>query len=371
MVEMVVTPWEVKGEIDYDRLMKEFGIRPFAKYAKYMPDNTFFRRGIVYGQRDFERIADHIKKKKEFIMMTGLMPSGKFHIGHMILAKQIIGYQSIGAKIYVAVADIEAYNTRLGTMSQLRKTAIEEYLTNYIALGLKPKNCDFYFQSTRSSDGKKSNAYYKLAGLLARHATFNEVKSIYGDISPGKMSSALLQASDMLHAQLPEFGGPKPVVVPVGFDQDPHLRLARDIGQRIKEFNFIQLSSTYHKFIPGLKGGKMSSSDPLSFVALTESPEEAGKKIRKYAFSGGRASVKEHRKLGGDPDVDVSYQWLQAFFEPDDKKLKKIYADYKSGALLTGELKEYLIDRISKFLKGHQEKRKKAQKIVDKFLKGN
>lgn len=369
MVEMKVTPWEVTGEIDYDRLMKEFGIDPFAKFSKILPDNMLFRRGTVYGQRDFERIAECIKNKKEFVMMTGLMPSGKFHFGHKSLVDQIVYYQSLGAKIYVAVADIEAYNTRNPNMEELRKIAIEEYLLNYIALGLKPQNCDFYFQSARSNDAKKSNAYYKLAGMCARHVTFNEMESVYGEISPGKMSSSLLQATDMLHAQLPEFGGPKPVLVPVGFDQDPHIRLARDISQRIKEYDFVQLSSTYHKFAVGLKGGKMSSSDPTSYIALTDTPEEAATKIKKHAFSGGRATATEQKKLGADPDIDVSYQWLKEFFEPDDKKLRQIYDNYKSGTLLTGEIKEILIEKITAFLKEHQRKREQARKQVDKFLK--
>ena len=370
MTKMVVTPWEVKGKIDYDKLMKEFGIKPFSRFAKQMPDNILFRRGIVYGHRDFERILECIKNKKEFAMMTGLMPTGRFHFGHKIIADQIIFYQKLGAKIYLAVADIEAYATRLGDMKGLRENAIEEYLLNYIALGLKPKNCDFYFQSARSSEGKKSNAYYRLAEMSARHVTFNEMEAIYGAISPGKVVSALLQVADMLHPELPEFGGPKPVLVPVGFDQDPHLRLARDISKRIKEFNFIQLSSTYNKFIVGLKGGKMSSSDPLSYIALSEPPEVAAEKRRKHAFSGGQPTIKEHRKLGGNPDIDVSYQWLYAFFEPDDKKIKKIYEDYKSGALLTGELKEYLIKKVQTFLKEHQRRRKQGRKIIHKFLRG-
>jgi len=364
----VLTPWEVKGDIDYDKVVKEFGIGPFTKFSKLFPDSVAFRRGIVYGQRDFEAIAECIKKKKEFAMMTGLMPSGKFHFGHMILADQIIDYQKLGAKVFLAVADIEAYNTRIADMKELRKIAIEEYLLNYIALGLKPANCDFYFQSARSPDGEKANAYYRLAGLLARHVTFNEMQAVYGEITPGKMASSLLQAADMLHVQLPEFGGPKPVVVPVGFDQDPHIRLARDMSQRIKEFRFVQLSSTYNKFVVGLKGGKMSSSDPLSYIALTDTPEDAEEKIRKHAFSGGRDTVEEHRKKGGNTDIDVSYQWLSAFFEPDDKKLKKVHDDYTSGAMLTGELKAILVGKVKTFLKDHQRKREQARKTVGKFI---
>jgi len=145
------------------------------------------------------------------------------------------------------------------------------------------------------------------------------------------------------------------------------LRLARDLSKRIRDFDFTQLSSTYHKFIPGLGGGKMSSSDPNSYIALTDTPEEAARKIKKYAFSGGQASVEEHRKKGGNPDVDVSYQYL-TFFEEDDNKLKKIYDDYKSGKLLTGELKQITAEKIGNFLKKHLKEREKAKKLIPKFL---
>ncbi|MCK5177295.1 MAG: tryptophan--tRNA ligase, partial [Candidatus Aenigmarchaeota archaeon] len=296
-----------------------------------------------------------------------LMPSGNFHIGHMILAKQMIFYQSLGAKIYIAVADIEAYNARGQSLEDGRKIAIEEYITNYIALGLKPKNCEIYFQSNRSYNPAKANAYYRLQNLLARHATFNEFKAVYGEISPGKMVSSLLQASDMLHAQLPEFEGTVPVVVPVGIDQDPHLRLARDISKRFKSYKFIQLSSTYHLFVPGLSGGKMSSSDPTSYIALTDSPQSVKKKVNKYAFSGGQPTIEEHRRLGGNPDIDVSYQWL-TFLEEDDGKLKTIYDDYKSGRMLSGELKAILIEKLNNFLQEHQKKRQLAKAKLSEFI---
>ena len=368
-MEAKVTPWEVQGTIDYDKLIKEFGLQPLHHLPKAFLAQPLFRRGIVFAHRDFKQIAEAIEQKKPVVMMTGLMPSGKFHFGHKMVADQIIFYQSLGAKIYLTVADIEAYNSRNPNMQELRETAIQEYLLNYIALGLKHQHCDFYFQSQRSFDGKKANAYYSLANMLARHATFNEFKAIYGEISPGKMTSALLQAADMLHPQLPEFEGkPVPVVVPVGADQDPHLRLARDVSQRIKEFKFRQISSTYHAFLPGLKGGKMSSSDPQSYIALTDTPEEAAQKIRKYAFSGGQATIEEHRAKGGNPKVDVAFQMLKYGLEPDDKKLEKIEHDYKTGKLLTGELKAILIEKITHFLREHQKKRKQAEKMVSKFI---
>lgn len=364
---MKVTPWEVEGDVDYNKLIKEFGINPMPKLPSVFNENILFKRKIVFAQRDFDRILSAIKNKKKFVMMTGLMPSGKFHLGHAILAQQMIFYQKLGAKIYIAAADLEAYNTRQKSLEELRKIAIEQYLKNYIAIGLNPKNCDFYFQSERSKEYKKSNAYYRLASNFSRYATFNEFKAVYGEISPGKMNASLLQASDMFHSQLPEFeGNPLPVLIPVGSDQDPHIRLARGIGSRYKDYKFMQLSSSYHIFLPGLKGGgKMSSSDESSFIAMDDSPKQVENKIKKYAFSGGRATLKEHKEKGGNPDVDVSYQYL-SFFEENEIRLKKIHDNYKSGSLLTSELKQILIDKLNKFLKEHQERKEKAD--IDKFI---
>lgn len=367
MADAVVTPWEVKGSVDYEKLLRDFGLKPMPKLPKKF-DHVLFRRNIIFAQRDFERIIEAVEKKKQFVMMTGLMPSGKFHFGHKMVAEQMIFYQNLGAKLYVTVADVEAYNTRSPELKELHKIAVEEYLTNYIALGLDTKNLDFYYQSQRSKDGKKSNAYYSLASMLARNATFNEFKAVYGEITPAKMASSLLQASDMLHPQLPEFEGPCPVVVPVGIDQDPHIRLARDIATRYKLVDFVQLSSTYHLFQPGLKGGKMSSSDPMSFIALTDTPEEAASKIKKFAFSGGRETLEEHRKLGGNPDIDVAYQMLRYGLEPDDKKLQKIHDDYRSGKMLTSELKQIAIEKVQDFLRQHQKAREQAKKKVSRFL---
>ena len=362
-------PWEVRGEINYNKLVRDFGVSLMKDLPEIFNKEILFRRRIIFAHRDYQRILESVKNKKKFVMMTGLMPTGKFHLGHLLVAQQFLIYQKLGAKIYIAVADIEAYNARGQSLEDSKKIAIDEYITNYVALGLNPKNVEIYFKSDRSKDSNRSNAYYRLQNILAKHATFNEFKAVYGDITPGKMVSSLLQASDMLHSQLPEFENICPVVVPVGIDQDPHLRLARDISKRIP-IKFTQLSSTYHQMIPGLKGAKskMSSSDPNSFIALTDNPKTVKNKINKYAFSGGKETLEEHKRLGGNPDIDVSFQYLRMFLEEDDDKLQEIYNDYKSGKLTTGELKKYTIDKLNLFLKDHQAKREKAKKVIDKFL---
>jgi tryptophanyl-tRNA synthetase len=365
-----IDPWKAQDIKDYEKIIGQFGIQDFRKILGKVPDpHLLMRRGIVFGHRDFERILHSARKGKPFAMMTGLMPSGRFHLGHKALAEQFIFYQKLGAELFICVADIEAYNMRRQPLEELRRTAIEEYLLNYIALGLKPGRVNFYFQSARSRDSGKSNAFYRLIGLVSRRTTLNEMRDIYGELSPGKIMSVMTQVTDILHPQLPEFGEPRPVVVPVGVDQDPHIRLTRDIASRMKEFRFVPPSSTYHEFIPGLKGHKMSSSDPLSYIALDDPPGTVREKIIKHAFSGGRGSVKEHRLRGGIPEVDVAFKILLYGMEPDDSKIRKIEEDYRSGKLLTGELKQLTIERLQAFLERHRKKREKARKQVGKFLK--
>jgi tryptophanyl-tRNA synthetase len=111
----------------------------------------------------------------------------------------------------------------------------------------------------------------------------------------------------------------------------------------------------------------MSTSFENTAIFTTDTPEKVRTKIIKYAFSGGRESVEEHRKKGGIPEIDVSYQYLTFYLE-DTKKLKQIYEDYKSGKMLTGELKEITIEVINKFLEEHQKRREKAKERIEEFM---
>ena len=367
MEKMSVNPWEVSDNIDYKKLIKEFGIVPLNKLPEIFTNDILFRRKFVFAARDIGQIISCIQNKKPFCVMTGLMPTGKFHIGHALVLKQVLFYQKLGATVYIAVADIEAYNARNQSIEDSKKIAIEEYLANYVAMGLDLNKTKVYFQSNRSKNSAESNAYYRLQNLFSKHSTFNEVKGVYGEITPGKLIAALLQSSDMYHPQLKEFEeNPLPTVIPVGIDQDPHIRLARGIARRFNK-KFIPISSSYHYFLPGLKGGKMSASDPNSYIAFTDTPSQVKNKINKYAFSGGQKTTEEHKKTGGNPDIDVSFQYLR-LFEENDSKLSEIYKKYKSGEMLTGELKKLAIEKINSYLKPIQNKYPESLKKVKTFF---
>ncbi|MFB6077201.1 MAG: tryptophan--tRNA ligase, partial [Candidatus Nanohaloarchaea archaeon] len=358
-----IDPWGDVEAQDYGDKMEKFGIDPVAdELLEQLPEvHRYLRRGIIYGHRDLDRVVDAVEHGEEFAMMTGLMPSGKFHFGHKMLADQMVYYQDLGAELYIAVADIEAYLTRDVSLEEAREVAIDQYLANYIALGLEPDNVNFYFQSEGSTH------YNTMSKLFAKNTTQNEVEAVYGDVSPGKITAALTQVADILQPEFAENGGPKPVVVPVGTDQDPHIRLTRDIAARYPRQEFVKPSSTYHKFMRGLQGGKMSSSKENSYIALDEDVDSALDKVDR-AKTGGKQSVEEHREKGADLSEDIVYELLAFHLVEDDEELRRIKEAYSSGEMLSGELKQIAKDRLREFLEEHQSKRADAAERVDAFL---
>lgn len=112
----------------------------------------------------------------------------------------------------------------------------------------------------------------------------------------------------------------------------------------------------------------MSASNPNSAIFMSDKPKEIQKKINRYAFSGGQETVELHRELGGNPDVDVAYQYL-TYFEDDDEKLEKIYHAYKKGEMLTGELKKECITLMQAYVKEFQERRALVtDEILDAYM---
>ena len=362
--DFVVTPWQVEGEIDYDKLIKRFGTQKISnqlldRIKKVAGEDHFMlRRGIFFSHRDVNRILDEYEKGNKFFLYTGRGPSGHTHIGHLVpwvFAKWL--QDKFNVNMYFQLTDDEKFFSKQNLKLEETKKFAYENALDFIALGFKPKNTKIII------DTENIKTLYPIAAEVAKKINFSNTKAVFGftnDTNIGMIFYTALQSA-------PCFIEDKPVLIPLGVDQDPHFRLTRDVAPKIGK----QKPAIIHNImIPSLQGpgGKMSASEENTTIYTTDSPDVVKKKINKYAFSGGQPDIDQHRKLGGNPDIDVSYQYLRIFFESDDKALKKIYDDYKSGKLLTGELKAILIEKINNFLTAHQEKREKARDQLDKFL---
>jgi tryptophanyl-tRNA synthetase len=365
--EFIVTPWHVEGDIDYDKLIEKFGTQKISpklrEKIKSMTDEDHFmlRRGIFFSHREMDRILEDYEKGNEFFLYTGRGPSGHTHIGHLVpwvFAKWL--QDKFDVNLYFQLTDDEKFYSKTNLTLEETKNFAYENALDFIALGFNPEKTKIIINT------KNIQTLYPIAAQVAKKINFSNTKATFGftnETNIGMIFYTSLQSA-------PCFIEDKPVLIPLGVDQDPHFRLTRDIAQKIGK----QKPALIHNImIPALTGpgGKMSASEEKGTIYTTDTPDVVKKKINKYAFSGGQPDIEQHRKLGGNPDIDVSFQYLRIFFEPDDDKLKKIYEDYKSGKLLSGELKAILIEKINDFLKTHQEKREKAKQQIQQFLLEN
>jgi tryptophanyl-tRNA synthetase len=362
--KMRVTPWEVSGDINYGKLIKEFGTVPISEDIKKKIDgcHPLIRRGLYFSHRDFDKWLEAHEKGKRVSVITGRGPSEKMHIGHLVpflVAKSL--QEEFNCEVFIPISDDEKFYVKENLSFEDTLKFGQDNIIDLIALGFKPGKT-FIFQDFVYTD------IYKYAARIAKKMTYSMAKSAFGLKPENNIGWSFYPAMQAAHILFPQFYRGKHLsVVPVAIDQDPFIRLTRDIAGN-KDFNLEKPTALHSKFLPSLYGGaKMSSSEGMQ-INLSDSPKEVETKIKKYAFSGGRDTLEEHRKKGGNPDVDVSFQYLKFFFEPDDNKLEAIYEDYKSGRMLTSELKQILIGKINAFLKEHQRKRKIAEKQIGKFL---
>ena len=367
-----VTPWEVKGDIDYDKLIKEFGVEKIddhllERIKKHTGELHFLlRRKVFFANRDLNWLLDEYEKGNKFFLYTGRAPSGPIHLGHLmpwIFTKWL--QDKFGVELWFQFPDEEKFLFKQDLSWEEGQKYLHENMLDIIALGFDPKKTHFII------DSQHANLMYKEACKVAKKINFSTVKAAFGLTDQSNLGSIFYTSMQAVPAFLPSIINKKniPCLIPNAVDQDPHFRLTRDILPKLGHYKPASIQCI---FLPPLSGaeGKMSSSGADS-IFTTDDAKTVEKKINKYAFSGGKDTIEEHRKLGGNPDIDVSFQYLRMLMEEDDKKLESIYKDYKSGKILSGELKKMTIEKINSFLKEHQKKRKEAEKMIDKFILKN
>ncbi len=370
MKRAVVDPYKVKGEVDYNKLINEFGLEKIdnkilKKIEKHAGELHFMlRRKIFFAGRDLNWVLGEYEKGNKFFLYTGVGPSGPIHLGHLLVWYFTKWLQDkFDVDLYFQFTDEEKFLYRKDLSMEDVQKWLNENMLDVIAVGFNPDKTHFII------DTKHAGILYPEAIKVAKKITFSTIKASFGFNDSTNIGSIFYTSMQTVPSFLPSVLKKKkiPCLIPHAVDQDPHFRITRDI---LPKLGYYKPASIQCSFLPPLEGnlGKMSSSKSNKAILTTDSPEQVKKKINKYAFSGGQPTIEEHRKKGGNPDVDVSFQYLRYLFEEDDNKLKQIEEDYRSGKLLTGELKKYTIEKINNFLKQHQERRKKAEKLIDKFI---
>lgn len=383
---MVVNVEEVKGKIDYKKLVKEFGsnhidediinqLHEMTVGKNRVPFlHRFLRRRIFFSHRDLGALLGAVQSGIPMYLYTGRGPSSEsMHLGHLIpflFTKWL--QDAFDAPVVIQMTDDEKfifkgnYDDQKGdNLEHFRQLTVEN-ARDIIACGFNPQKT-FIF-----SDLDYVGKMYPNIVRIWKAVTTNVVSSIFGfdgSSNIGKIAFPAVQAAPSFASSFPtvlnaDRNSSHVCLIPCAIDQDPYFRMTRDVAHKLvpKTHRLGGKPALIHsKFFPPLQGaaGKMSSSETNSAIFLTDTAEEIESKIKKHAFSGGQETKEKQQELGADLDVDVSFQWLRFFLEDDDELnyIAKSYGSGKGEYWSTGAVKKRLVEVLQTLVKEHQDRR--------------
>jgi tryptophanyl-tRNA synthetase len=370
--EFVVTPYEVKGHIDYDRLRELFGTQALTaellrrlEEAAGGPLSPLLSRGVYYSHRDLAWILDERTRGHPFFLYSGRGPSGPMHTSHLVHFDMCRWFQErFGAEMYIQITDDEKFWLRPQlTRTDTRRWGIENLL-DILAVGFDPQRTHVFF------DTRSIAALYPLAADVAKRIPYSTAKAVFGFKPSMNIGLVFYTALQTVPAFYPSWtsGTAQPCLIPCGIDQDPHFRITRDVAESL---GFPKPALLHGKMVPGLLGPDrvMSTSGEQkdNSLFLSDSPAEVDRKVRN-AFTGGRATVEEQRRLGAVPEICSVWALWRTKFARDDREFDEVTRDCRSGALLCGDCKGRILDRIHPFLEEHARARDRAKDYAESLI---
>ncbi len=351
----------VNLELDNEKLVRDFGAS-LASELKDIPDCYTFKKGLIYSHRDFDKFFKALKSGERCAILSGANASGTLHLGHKVVFDTNLYFQkTYGVPVFVPISDDESYVAGKVETQEQALNFSKELAKQFLAYGFDPHNTFFIIDQIYTN-------IYNLAIKLSKKVNYSEIKATYGYSPDNNIGLHFYPAVQSAHILFPqEKFGIKNVLVPIGPDEDAHIRICRDIAGRM---NYNKPSIIHVKFLPGLDGDKMSKSK--NNAIFFHDDEKTIKKKINNALSGGQKTIEEHRKLGGNSEQDMSFQYLKAFFLSVEEATE-LENRYKKGEILSGEMKKLFQDKLTEFIKEFQcnEKTVSEQMLEKSILKND
>ncbi len=369
--EFVVTPYEVRGKIDYDRLRELFGTQaldePLRDRLRQLTGgelHPLLRRGVYYSHRDLDGVLDQYQRGNRFFLYSGRGPSGPLHTSHLSPFELCQWLQAkLDVEMYIQITDDEKFWARSGLSSADTRRWGYENLLDILAVGFDRRRTHVFF------DTQSIQAMYPLAVEVAKKIPYSTVKAVFGFAPSANIGLVFYTALQTVPCFYPSqrAGRSIPCLIPCGIDQDPHFRVTRDVAESL---GYPKPALIHSQMLPGLQGeGAMSTTGnpAASALFLNDAPATVEKKIRK-AFTGGRATVEEQRRLGAVPEICSIWALWRSKFAPEETEFEEITRDCRSGALLCGDCKQRLIPRVHAFYEQHARQREAVRSWADSTI---
>jgi len=285
------------------------------------------------------------------IIVSGMRPTGKLHLGHFRGA--LVNWLRLQEQYqcYFFVADWHALTTDYATPQGIRESTLEMVM-DWLAVGLDPAK-SVIFRQSRVKEHAELHLLYSMitpVSWLERNPTYKEqMKEIVGkDLSTyGFLGYPILQAADITIYKANR--------VPVGVDQAPHVELTREIVRRFNQlyrpvFPEPEVLLTEAQKVPGLDGRKMSKSYGNA-VFLSDPPKEIDAKISRMMTDPARVK----RTDPGEPEKCPAFQLHKIYCTPEE--IEYVTKGCRTAGIGCLECKKIMIKHVIEELAPIRERR--------------
>ena len=333
-----------------------------ARFAQWFETpHPYILTGQIVGSRDADLFMQALADGQRCRVIAVMATDGPMHLGHGALGNLLIYFQSLGAEISLGFRD------ESGSREQARQTMCDRLLS-LAANGLDLERADAYLQLDRSAVVETAFALGEATPL----SVLNSALGLRLSSSATDTFLPLLRLADILHVQQPELGGPCRTLVIDGIGGDVYVRMARNVAEG---FGFVKPSALYLRMMRNLTtyddpatGSAvevMTNAVPQGRIAYDDAVDDIRRRIGR-AYTGGRRTLEEQRKLGGNPDPRVcSVSSLHAFHcTPDGDAYAALRERCRSGDLLCGECKASAVDKLLEYFEQRHEARSRLPESV-------
>lgn len=280
------------------------------------------------------------------IVLSGMRPTGKLHIGHLSVIDNWIKLQE-DYETNFFVADYHALTTQFDDTSMLQEN-IRNMMIDWLAIGLDPEKSTLFIQSQI----KEHAELYLLFSMITPLSWLERCPTYKGQIDQfreqqgkditthGFLGYPLLQGADIL-LYLADY-------VPVGEDQLPHLEITREVARR---FNHIYKTDLFPEpkgllakvpLLLGTDGRKMSKSYN-NFINIMSETDEITSKVRSMITDPNRVRKNDP----GNPDICTVYSYQKIY---NHQEVPEIEQSCKTGTIGCMDCKRKLVSSLDNLL---------------------
>ena len=288
-------------------------------------------------------------------VVSGMRPTGKLHLGHLVGALQNWEKLQSQYDCFYFVADWHALTSGYADTSEIVPSAIDN-VADWIGAGIDPEKSTLFIQSLVPEHAELYLLLQMVTPIpwLERVPTYKEQIEQLTDkdlSSIGFLGYPLLQTADVViyNAHF----------VPVGDDQVPHLELSREVVRRFHNFYgevFVEPEAllTETSRLPGLDNRKMSKSY-ANTIDLSDDAATVVKKVRQMYTDPKRIRADIPGTVKGNPVFTYHDAFNPNIAEVDDLKSR-----YEQGKVGDVEVKTKLAAAINAMLDPIRERRAQA-----------